>query len=546
VRCIECEEIELARVRDQRAGQTLPIPYAALDGFPAGRRATDLTRRKLLQWGVAGFASIYAAQELGWEQVWASVAEAAEAPPDSQLVLLYLAGGNDGLNIVLPNGRGSTEAQTNYSAYVDARGDLHRGIGQTPAGTGQRTGSWALDGFGMAKDLAFTNSVVSTAGEGDNGDASYGFDTLYGDGQANSRLAVMPAVDALKYSLSHFDNADVWFEASHDLNTKTGWLGRWIDRYGSPSNPLQAISIDTALSKAIRTAVNPVCAISSVPMNGFKLNGGSATNPATAGGSGSTDLNLAMNSLAAVPAGAANAYLQRSRATYGLAYNTWDQVKSLGALPGTPAQNGYPNNNTLSTRLRTAAQLLKAPLGTRVITIHWGGFDTHTNQLTNQDKQFKELSRALAAFQRDIETPTTPGGQAIADRVTVLVFSEFGRRVKETPNTAPDKADAGTDHGAGGLMFALGNKVKGGLASEWPGCRPADLVPAGTNAPPTNTFNAQGNLRVKTDFRSVYLSVLQDWLGDPAGDALSLLGHTTKDPVLPLVRGDGQAGALFR
>ena len=118
--------------------------------------------------------------------------------------------------------------------------------------------------------------MVSTAGGGDNGDANYGFDTLYGDGSggAGSDLAVMPAVDALKYSLSHFDNSDIWFEASYDLNNKTGWLGRWIDRNGSATNPLQAISIDTALSKSIRTSVNPVCAISSLPMGGFTMNGG--------------------------------------------------------------------------------------------------------------------------------------------------------------------------------------------------------------------------------------------------------------------------------
>ena len=69
IRCIECEEIELARVRDQRVGQTLPIPYEALDGFPAGRTPSHLTRRRLLQWGVAGFASVYGAHELGWDAV---------------------------------------------------------------------------------------------------------------------------------------------------------------------------------------------------------------------------------------------------------------------------------------------------------------------------------------------------------------------------------------------------------------------------------------------------------------------------------------------
>ena len=79
----------------------------------------------------------------------------------------------------------------------------------------------------------------------------------------------MPAVDAKQYNLSHFDNSDIWFKASNDQNVKTGWLGRWIDRKGNGTNPLQAISIDTALSKAIRTQTNPVCAIPSLPFNGF-------------------------------------------------------------------------------------------------------------------------------------------------------------------------------------------------------------------------------------------------------------------------------------
>ena len=103
----------------------------------------------------------------------------------------------------------------------------------------------------------------------------------------------MPSVDALKYSLSHFDNADIWFEASYDLNNKTGWLGRWLEQYGSDSNPLQAISIDTALSKAIRTTGKPVCAISSLPVTGFR------SSPSSAGGT-ATDLNAQVNALAGI------------------------------------------------------------------------------------------------------------------------------------------------------------------------------------------------------------------------------------------------------
>ena len=294
MRCIECEEIELARVRDERPAEALPIPYAALDGFPAGRSAADLTRRRLLQWGVAGFASIYGAQALGFEQVWESVAHAQTAPEQKTLVVLYLAGGNDGLNVLVP-----TQA-ADYSAYTAARPSIHRAQG---ASTADRVGSTVLPGSGGGA-LAFANVVVSKDGGGDNsaarfgftgtGGDGFGFDALYGDGSggAGSDLAVMPAVDAKQYNLSHFDNSDIWFRASNDVNIKTGWLGRWLERYGSDTNPLQAISIDTALSKAIRTSAKPVCAIPSLPMGGFTMNSSNY------GGSNNYSVNPRMRDLA--------------------------------------------------------------------------------------------------------------------------------------------------------------------------------------------------------------------------------------------------------
>src|SRR4051812_29449690 len=154
-----------------------------------GRSRVELTRRKLLQWGVAGFASVYGAKELGWDAVWESVAEAAEAPQETCLVLLYLAGGNDGLNVVLPSGG------ADYSAYIQARPTIGRKQGATDA---TAIGSAPLTGPGNA--LAFANVVVS--GTANNGDTKYGFDKLYGDGLGGSGadLAVMPAVDALKYN----------------------------------------------------------------------------------------------------------------------------------------------------------------------------------------------------------------------------------------------------------------------------------------------------------------------------------------------------------
>ena len=487
MRCIECEEIELARVSDERPVQTLPVPHAALDGFPSGRRPGDLTRRRLLQFGVAGMASVYGPKALGWESVWESVA--AEAALDQNcLVLLYLAGGNDGLNTIVPNG------DADWTAYSAARGAIHRLRG--PSAT-DRTGSTRL--AGDAGDLlAFANVMVS----GGNGD-SRGLDTLYAD----DALAVMPAVDALRYSLSHFDNSDIWFKASYDLNVKTGWLGRWIDRNGSADNPLQAISIDTALSKSIRTAAKPVCAIPSLNSLGFRMS--------APGGVSNTNVNAQVQALAGLPAAAHNAYLARARGTYGVAVET--HQRSLAA--GTFVEGaGYPNG-TLGNRLKLAAHLLAANLGTRVITIHWGGFDTHSGQLASQDAQLMELSRALAAFRADLIA------RGVEERVCTLVFSEFGRRVAEN-------GSAGTDHGAGGLMLAMGSKVRGGLASEWPGCRPQDLVPA--NSP------AQGNLKVPTDYRSVYRAVVEEWLGD---DPDAIVGGGA---IAPLVRGDGAAGrALF-
>ena len=264
-----------------------------------------------------------------------------------------------------------------------------------------RIGSHPLPGAGGAA-LALGTSTVSKTGGGDNwakrfnftGTGDFGFDTLYGNGTggAGSDLAVMPAVDAKQYNLSHFDNSDIWFRASNDVNIKTGWLGRWLERYGSDTNPLQAISIDTALSKSIRTSAKPVCAIPSLPMGGFTMN--SQNN----GGVNGFNLNAQVRSLAQIPAGAGNAYLQRSRATYDLAVETYLRTSGAGSVPANPL---YPNTSTLSTRLRTAAHLLAANLGTRVITIHWGSFDTHTGQLAGQDRQLAELSRALGAFKAD-------------------------------------------------------------------------------------------------------------------------------------------------
>jgi uncharacterized protein (DUF1501 family) len=508
-RCIECEEIELARVRDQRPSQILPLPREALAGFPAGRSPAMLTRRRLLEGGIGGLAAVYGSRLLGFQEIFEAAVADASPMPSNCLVVLYIAGGNDGLNTILPG----SGLPNDYAAYATARSVLHRGQGATPSGG--RVGS--LDIPSTGNQMAWANVTVSSGGGGDNGGAA-GFDTLYGAGNGGpgSDLAFLTAVDYQPYSLSHFDSSDYWFSGALSA-LSTGWLGRWLDANGSASNPLQAVSIDTALSKDIRTATNPVCAIAPGGPLGFTMSatGGTQLPPGTYP---PADIDAQFNALRSIAPAATNLDLTRSRNSYGLATDVGARGAALAGMPGPNASAGYPPNSQLATKLELAAQIIHAGLGTRIVTIHWGGFDTHGGQLSTQDPQLAELSRALAAFKADLQTRTV-NGAAIEPNVATMVFSEFGRRVGEN-------GSAGTDHGAGGLMLLSGSAVKGGWASPFPGCKPGDLDTA-------------GNLMVPTDYRSVYQAILEEWLG---GDVAGVLPN---GPFPALERFDGTS-ALFK
>ena len=469
-RCTDCEAVQLATVQDRGANQLLPIPHMAMAGFPAGRAPHELTRRRLMQFGAAGVASVYAPRMLGWQSVWESVVAQATPPPPA-LVVLYLAGGQDGLNVIVPN------SSADYALYAQMRPVIGRIQG--PSGGG-KVGSLPIPTTGG--ELAFASPTVSTTGGGDNGDASYGFDTLYGagNGTAGSNLALLPATDYTPPNLSHFTSQDYWFAGALEM-LGTGWLGRWLDLYGSSVNPLQGISIGYSLSKALLSAHAPVCTISSLSTSGFTFNAGGG---ARGGDSRAVDPNAILGKLAAVPAG--NAALGHTRDAYGLAVGVEQKTSALG----TPVLgSGYPANSSLAPQLQLAAVLLAAGFGTRVITINWGGFDTHGNQIATQDPQLIELSRCLGAFQADLKA------RGIDGQVATLMFSEFGRRVAQN-------ASNGTDHGAGGLMMALGTNVRGGYAAPFPGL---------------GTLDSSGNVLVPTDFRSVYQETIASWLGgDPA------------------------------
>jgi uncharacterized protein (DUF1501 family) len=462
LKCADCAHSD-SLDHDTKPTSMLPIPAEALAGFPGGvphakRTPRGLDRRTFMRNGLLGMASVYSASKLDWGSIWESAIAQADGPMQKSIVCIYLNGGNDGLNAIVPIG-------ADFAAYNTARANIARVLG---ASTGGKVGTTAMGG---SAGLAFANPLVS--GVGNNGDTK-GFDTLYGDGLggAGSDLAVFPAADYKPANLSHFESRDYWFAGALQ-GMQTGWLGRWLDAYGSPDNPLQAVSLDSSLSKQIRSNTAPVCAIES-------LNGSSFSVPNVS----TTNANAEVARLAAIPASAGNASLSRARGIYGL---TVDVSNRLGGLKTVVPGAGYPANTDLSRKLQLAATLLSANLGTRIITIDWGSFDTHGGQVTSQDPQLAVLSSGLAAFKADL------AARGIEQNVVTMVFSEFGRRIDSNDSL-------GTDHGAGGMMLVSGSAVRGGQAGEHPGLTATD----------------EGNLDPITDFRTVYQALIGEWLGgDP-------------------------------
>jgi uncharacterized protein (DUF1501 family) len=132
-----------------------------------------------------------------------------------------------------------------------------------------------------------------------------------------------------------------------------------------------------------------------------------------------------------------------------------------------------------------------AELGTRVFYTAHGSFDTHATQTPVHAKLWRDVDGAIDAFFQDL------GEHQAADDTIMLIWTEFGRRVKES--------GSGTDHGAGGLAFVIGEQVKGGMYCSYPSLKPSDLT--------QQNEGMFGNLRYNYDFRGLYSSILERWLG---------------------------------
>jgi uncharacterized protein (DUF1501 family) len=288
----------------------------------------------------------------------------------------------------------------------------------------------------------------------------------------SGRLAIVPGVGYPNPSRSHFRSMAIWQSARLDERDHTGlgWVGRGLD--GGPTTR------DGAPAAMLIGADDPPPAIRgrrSVSAALDRLD----------------DYALSDKEAEAKPIGSSTAgddlgqFLRRSLLD---AYTTADRLAAVAGAKGGHAS--YPESE-LARRLGLMARLIKAGLGTRVYYLEQGGYDTHGHQLARHAPLLEDLSAALRAFLDDL------AASRLADRVVVLVFSEFGRRVQEN-------GSMGTDHGTAGPVFLAGPAVKPGLAGSYPSLN--DLQ--------------DGDLKMTVDFRRVYATLLQDWLGLPSKEAL--------------------------
>ena len=286
-------------------------------------------------------------------------------------------------------------------------------------------------------------------------------------------LCVVQGVGYPNPSQSHFRSMDIWQAGSMAESLTEGWVGKALKAMNSP---------------AFHVAGNN----ESAPL---ALNGSPARVPSI---TSIEDFQLKMADKAgkkviedAAKSGGKPGLLDFVQKTALNTYASSQKLQEVGKnyQPKVP----YPATG-LANRLKLCAQLIDAGLGARVFYVSIDGFDTHANQGAAQGAHanlLAEVSGAITAFYKDM------AARGNKDRLCIMTFSEFGRRAKEN-------GSKGTDHGSGAPMFLVGGKVKPGAVGEHPSLKDLEM----------------GNLKFGTDFRQVYATVLDQWLGVPSKDVI--------------------------
>jgi len=365
----------------------------------------------------------------------AAAAENSEQA-EQVLVVVQLTGGNDGLNTVVP--------------YADELYRRNRYTLIQPEKSALMLGS----GLGLHPSMK-------------------GFSSLFDAG----RLAIVQGVGYPNPDRSHFSSMDVWHTARQTAERQpVGWLGRYLDLSGKPDGrDVPGVHLGSE-KQPLALSSRGVPALSLESLDQLRSQSSKAD-----------PLRAAMS--AALPHSTGSddllGFLGKSAAASRQSAQRIEE-----AVAGQKSAAKYPSS-PLAGKLQSIAQLIDAGLTTRIYYVALDGFDTHSAQAPAHAALLGQLSEAIKAFVDDLQNR----GQL--DRVLLMTFSEFGRRVKEN-------ASGGTDHGAAAPMFLTGGKLKAGLIGPHP--KLDDLI--------------DGDLKHHTDFRQVYAAVLDGWLHSNSSEIL--------------------------
>ena len=456
--CTEFSRSSLLRRAAAEAGSGLPVIEPGMP-VPAG---TGLDRRSFLARSAGLALAVYGAGTLRLPGLEEGIAKAATGRPI--LVSVFMAGGTDSLSLLFPHADPDYRALRPKLALPDS-------------------------GLTFAEDARLRWHPAAAA-----------FEALHREG----KLSVAPAVGYADADQSHFTSRHYWEVGATNAGLRTGWLGRYLDRTGEPDNPLQGLSLDDELAPSLASARVPVSALRGADQYSF--------------GSHNVWGEVESRMLEAIGAlgGGAGAAGDPARAQAGAIATQADQLRRQlqpfrvkgpdGNRFGSPVP--YPKHRSaFPQRLAGLAAMISAGLPLHCVALNaYGMYDTHSEQPAALAAGLQVTGDSLLAFQRDLEA------RGVADRVVTLVWSEFGRRAKENGSN-------GTDHGAAGIAFLMGSRVRGRLLGEFPGL--------------AGGLDRQGNLRATTDFRTLYSSLLEQWL---ATDAAAVIPGAASYGRIPLLR----------
>ena len=350
---------------------------------------------------------------------------------DRVLLVINFQGGNDGLNTVVPYG---------MADYYRFRPSL--GVPQSDV--------LRID------NVVGLNPVLGP------------FKKMYDAG----KVAIVQGVGYPDPDHSHFRSTEIWQTAQPKGYESTGWIGRYLDSAGLPKDNLfNAVALNNVLPELMISKTTDVPAIDA--LRGYGLRSDSNAGNREAFHEFVRDTTVPFRS----------PFLSQVAEIEDHAQRGAEELPKLVA--GYKVQATYPTT-ALGRSLALAAQIVGSKLGTRVLYIQHGSFDTHVTQKQTQDRLLADFANAIDAFYTDLAAHGNDG------RVLTMTFSEFGRRV-------PENASRGTDHGEAAPVFLIGG-VKGGLYGNHPDLAQLNM----------------GNLPFSTDFRSVYATVIERWLGRPS------------------------------